>query len=143
MYKFVLFYFHFLAALVGFWKFKESSPGIDESGNGNDAILENVVFVNGPSGKSGGAAYLDGTSKITIPNNGALDFGSGSYTLLFHIKSLTTDYYPIFEYDSPTGVNVGYMVWQYGGARQFYLNQIPRGSAAYSTPITGVCIDSQ
>jgi hypothetical protein len=71
--------------LVGWWPFNGNAN--DESGNGNDGVLNGATLTNDRFGYSSSAVSLDGINdKIEFENNG-LGLGSGSFTINFYFKS--------------------------------------------------------
>lgn len=73
--------------LVAHYDFNEVQEGVvrDLTGNGHDGTIHGSVTADA-DGKEGTAARFDGASYIEIPDDDALDFAGGDFTVALWIK---------------------------------------------------------
>ena len=68
--------------LVAYYKFENDAK--DSSGNGNDGTNVGITFINGKVTQS---ANFNGNNYIAIPDNNALDFNEGTFSISTWIKT--------------------------------------------------------
>lgn len=65
--------------LIGWWPFNGNAN--DESGNGNNGIVNGATLIEDRDSNSNSAYYFDGNDNINVPYFPELNFGQGSFTL--------------------------------------------------------------
>lgn len=102
--------------LVGYWKMDEASWNgtasevVDSSGNGNHGVRAGDATT--AAGKFGNGGTFDGTGDSVLigdPSSGALDFGTGDFTLSswFYVSSLPSAYKSIINKGAVGAVGYG------------------------------------
>ncbi|XP_013395719.1 uncharacterized protein LOC106162834 [Lingula anatina] len=125
---------------AGFWPLTKRYHGLDVSGNGNHALVQDVDFNAGIYGIGEGSAKFAGTvsSFIEIPNNGALNVNSFTWLAYVRLRHMSDEAAPLFDFRRSEGNNVqGIGIWAIMGI--FYIcpvmDETTCRSRAYSLPV--------
>ena len=90
--------------LVAYYPFNGNAN--DESGNGNDGVVNGATLSEDKSGNPGRAYSFDGDDKIVIPNSSNLKFGINSFSISFWIKTSANKWCYVLDKDhsnAPSG----------------------------------------
>ena len=83
----------------------------DYSGHGNNGTIKNAKWV--PSGVVGGSMYFDNVNdRILIPSDASLNFGTGSFSIVFWMNSTTAVKDTLFCKSNDSPMNPGGLGWR-------------------------------